>query len=84
MSASPEVHRLESRARMAVQAGVSALTAKGHVEYAITHAKHARMDGELRQDLEKALKLLERVVAGAERSRRRIARKIEREEQTHV
>lgn len=80
MSADADIQRLENRARLAIQAGVSALTAKGHVEYAINHAKHARIDGTLRKDLDKALELLDRVVVGAEHSRRRIARKIERKE----
>lgn len=83
MSANADIIRLENRARLAVQTGVSALTAKGHVEYAINHAKHARIDAGLRQDLDKALKILERVVAGAERSRRRIIRKMERKEQAN-
>lgn len=74
---------LQKRAQLAILTGVSALTAKGHLEHALINAKHGRVDHGVLIDLQRAAEALERAVKGAERCRKRLLRKADREQLTH-
>jgi hypothetical protein len=69
------IEQLQKRARLAVLAGVDALTAMGHLEHALINAKHGAVDRAVVFDLEQAKAAIERAVTHAERCRRRLLRK---------
>ena len=77
MNTSEQLHK---HAQMAVLTAVSALTAKGHVEQALRHARYGRIDKTVILDLEQSHTALERCIKHAEQTRRRLLRKVDRME----
>lgn len=75
-------HQLQRRATLATRAAASATTAKAHLEQALLHASHARADG-AGTDLASAIATVLRAITRAEAHRRRLLRKLDREEATH-
>lgn len=70
--------QLHRRARFATRAAACAVAAKAHIEQALLHAEHGRLDLAALNDLRDCIRTIDRAVRHAEQCRLRVLRKADR------
>lgn len=79
MSTEPNTpNNLRNRAHLVMHAAASAVVAKRHLEQAMHHAKHGRLDVSVLKDLRAGIDAVDRSLRHAEQCRLRLLRKADR------